>query len=45
MPDPTEALPDDDDHDILMTQRTVEEPDATDRNDPKQRMPPEIKRF
>ena len=44
MPEPTEAFPDDD-HDILMTQRTEEEPDATEKVDSKQRMPPEIKRF
>ncbi|KAL8089301.1 DNA replication licensing factor MCM7 [Apium graveolens] len=44
MPDPTEAFPDDD-HDILMTQRTEEEPDGTEKVDSKQRMPPEIKRF
>lgn len=44
MPEPTEAFPDYD-HDILMTQRTEEEPDGTERLDSKQRMPPEIKRF
>ncbi|KAH0782155.1 hypothetical protein KY290_001753 [Solanum tuberosum] len=44
MPEPTEALPDDD-HDILMTQRSEEVTENTDGSDPKQKMPPEIKRF
>ncbi|KAL3348249.1 hypothetical protein AABB24_021755, partial [Solanum stoloniferum] len=44
MPVPTEALPDDD-HDILMTQRSEEVTENTDGSDPKQKMPPEIKRF
>lgn len=44
MPEPTEALPDDD-HDILMTQRSEEATENTDGSDPKQKMPPEIKRF
>ncbi|XP_015089644.1 DNA replication licensing factor MCM7 [Solanum pennellii] len=44
MPEPTEAFPDDD-HDILMTQRSEEVTENTDGSDPKQKMPPEIKRF
>lgn len=44
VPEPTEAFPDDD-HDVLMTQRAEEGPDNTESSDPKQRMPPEIKRF
>ncbi|KAF6143350.1 hypothetical protein GIB67_001294 [Kingdonia uniflora] len=44
MPEPTEAFPDDD-HDILMTQRSEEASENTDGSDPNQRMPPEIKRF
>ncbi|CAN4113405.1 unnamed protein product [Withania somnifera] len=44
MPEPTEALPDGD-HDILMTQRSEEATENTDGSDPKQKMPPEIKRF
>ncbi|CAN4112794.1 unnamed protein product [Withania somnifera] len=44
MPEPTEALPDDD-HDILMTQRSEEATENTDGSDPKQKIPPEIKRF
>ncbi|XP_009598018.1 DNA replication licensing factor MCM7 [Nicotiana tomentosiformis] len=44
MPEPTEAIPDDD-HDILMTQRSEEGTENTDGSDPKQKMPPEIKRF
>ncbi|KAL6177055.1 hypothetical protein ACLB2K_053687 [Fragaria x ananassa] len=41
MPQPTEAFPDDD-HDILMTQRSDDGPDSMD---PHQKMPPEIKRY
>ncbi|OIT31050.1 PREDICTED: DNA replication licensing factor MCM7 [Nicotiana attenuata] len=44
MPEPTEAIPDDD-HDILMTQRSEEGTENTDGSDPKQKMPSEIKRF
>lgn len=46
MPEATEAFPDDD-HDILMTQRMEDdtENNAADGPDPRQRMPPEIKRF
>ncbi|KAG5567827.1 hypothetical protein RHGRI_003118 [Rhododendron griersonianum] len=44
IPEPTEAFPDDD-HDILMTQRSEEGTENTDGADPRQRMPPEIKRF
>ncbi|KAF9604560.1 hypothetical protein IFM89_008004, partial [Coptis chinensis] len=44
MPEPTEAFPDDD-HDILMTQRMEDDSEKADGPDPKQRMPPEIKRF
>lgn len=44
IPEPTEAFPDDD-HDILMTQRSEEGIENTDGADPHQRMPPEIKRF
>ncbi|KAF5801038.1 putative DNA helicase [Helianthus annuus] len=44
IPEPTEALQDDD-HDILMTQRAEEGNENADGTDPRQRMPPEIKRF
>ena len=44
MPEPTEAFPDDD-HDILMTQRSEEGTENVDGTDPQQKMPPEIKRF
>ncbi|KAJ4968321.1 hypothetical protein NE237_015022 [Protea cynaroides] len=44
VPQPTEAFPDDD-HDILMTQRTEEGTENADGSDPHQRMPPDIKRF
>ncbi|XP_074316028.1 DNA replication licensing factor MCM7 isoform X2 [Silene latifolia] len=44
MPEPTEPFPDDD-HDILMTQRSEEGADNADGSDPLQRMPAEIKRF
>ncbi|KAL9227631.1 hypothetical protein vseg_003299 [Gypsophila vaccaria] len=44
MPEPTEPFPDDD-HDILMTQRSEEGGDNADGSDPLQRMPAEIKRF
>ncbi|KAG2697638.1 hypothetical protein I3843_07G115500 [Carya illinoinensis] len=44
MPEPTEAFTDDD-HDILMTQRSDEGPENMDGSDPLQKMPPEIKRY
>ena len=44
MPQPTEGFPDDD-HDILMTQRSDDGPDNMDGSDPHQKMPPEIKRY
>lgn len=44
MPEPTEAFLDDD-HDILMTQRSEEVTENMDASDSKQKMPPEIKRF
>ncbi|KAF8392266.1 hypothetical protein HHK36_022608 [Tetracentron sinense] len=44
LPEPTEVFPDDD-HDILMTQRSEEGTENADASDPHQRMPPEIKRF
>ncbi|KAI4301499.1 hypothetical protein L6164_034774 [Bauhinia variegata] len=44
MPEPTEAFTDDD-HDILMTQRSDEGVESTDGSDPLQKMPPEIKRY
>ncbi|KAK9685000.1 hypothetical protein RND81_10G248600 [Saponaria officinalis] len=44
MPEPTEPFPDDD-HDILMTQRSEEGADNADTSDQHQRMPAEIKRF
>ncbi|KAI3787486.1 hypothetical protein L1987_41992 [Smallanthus sonchifolius] len=44
IPEPTEVLQDDD-HDILMTQRAEEGNENADGTDPRQRMPPEIKRF
>ncbi|XP_076892973.1 DNA replication licensing factor MCM7-like [Bidens hawaiensis] len=44
MPEPTEALQDDD-LDVLMTQRAEEGNENADGTDPKQRMPSEIKRF
>lgn len=44
MPEPTEAFIDDD-HDILMTQRSDEGTEGVDGSDPHQKMPPEIKRF
>ncbi|CAN1292782.1 DNA replication licensing factor MCM7 [Linum perenne] len=44
MPEPTEIFPDDD-HDILMTQRSEDPNENTDGTDPHQKMPPEIKRF
>lgn len=43
MPEPTEAFTDDD-HDILMTQRSDEGAEGADGSDPLQKMPPEIKR-
>lgn len=44
MPEPTEAFTDDD-HDILMIQRSDEGPENMDSSDPFQKMPPEIKRY
>ncbi|XP_054823839.1 DNA replication licensing factor MCM7 [Prosopis cineraria] len=44
MPEPTEAFTDDD-HDILMTQRSDEGAEGADGSDPLQKMPPEIKRY
>ncbi|KAK9930733.1 hypothetical protein M0R45_027761 [Rubus argutus] len=44
MPDPTEPFTDDD-HDILMTQRSDDGPENMDGSDPHQKMPPEIKRY
>ncbi|GAY41072.1 hypothetical protein CUMW_056650 [Citrus unshiu] len=44
LPEPTEAFPDDD-HDILMTQRSEDGADNTDGADPRQKMPPEIKLY
>ncbi|KAF2325086.1 hypothetical protein GH714_022686 [Hevea brasiliensis] len=44
MPEPTEPFPDDD-HDILMTQRTEDATENTDGSDPQQKMPAEIKRY
>lgn len=44
MPQPTEDFMDDD-HDILMTQRSDDGPDNVDGSDPHQKMPPEIKRY
>lgn len=44
MPEPTEAFPDDD-HDILMTQRSQDGTDNNDGSDPLQKMPPDIKRY
>ncbi|CAN6690395.1 unnamed protein product [Malus baccata var. baccata] len=44
MPEPTEAFTDDD-HDILMTQRSDDGPENMDGPDPHQKMPPEIKRY
>ncbi|XP_062083590.1 DNA replication licensing factor MCM7 [Humulus lupulus] len=44
MPEPTEGFPDDD-HDILMTQRSDDGPENVDGSDPHQKMPPEIKRY
>ena len=44
MPEPTEAFIDDD-HDILMTQRSDDGPDTMDGSDPNQKMPSEIKRY
>ncbi|CAA6654398.1 unnamed protein product [Spirodela intermedia] len=45
IPLPTEALPADEDHDILMTQRSEDGMDSAENSDPLQRMPPEINRF
>lgn len=44
MPEPTEAFPDDD-HDILMTQRSEDATENMDVSDPNQKMPAEIKRY
>lgn len=44
IPEPTEPFIDDD-HDILMTQRSEEGTQNADGSDPHQTMPPEIKRF
>ncbi|KAH7516974.1 hypothetical protein FEM48_Zijuj09G0013000 [Ziziphus jujuba var. spinosa] len=44
MPEPTEAFTDDD-HDILMTQRSDDGPENMDGSDPHQKMPSEIKRY
>lgn len=44
MPAPTETFTDDD-HDILMTQRSDEGTEGADGSDPRQRMPPEIRRY
>lgn len=44
IPEPTEVFADDD-HDILMTQRAEDGNENADGTDPRQRMPPEIKRF
>ena len=44
MPEATEPFLDDD-HDILMTQRSEEGTENADGSDPSQKMPPEIKRF
>lgn len=44
LPEPTEPFSDDD-HDILLTQRSEERKDAAGGMDPRQRMPSEIKRF
>lgn len=44
MSEPTEAFIDDD-HDILMAQRSDDGTEGADGSDPHQRMPPEIKRF
>lgn len=44
MPKSSEAFTDDD-HDILMTQRTDEGGEGVDGSDPLQKMPPEIKRY
>ncbi|CAL1398694.1 unnamed protein product [Linum trigynum] len=44
MPEPTETFPDDD-HDILMTQRSEDPTESADGSDQQQKMPPEIKRF
>ncbi|KAG6422324.1 hypothetical protein SASPL_118892 [Salvia splendens] len=44
LPEPTEVLPDDED-DVFMTQRVVDENDSGGASDPQKKMPPEIKRF
>ncbi|KAL8138958.1 hypothetical protein V2J09_004959 [Rumex salicifolius] len=44
LPEPTEPFPDDE-HDILMTQRSVDGTENNDGSDPRQQMPPDIKRF
>ncbi|KAL5996404.1 hypothetical protein ACLOJK_026482 [Asimina triloba] len=45
MPEPTEAFPVDEDHEILMTQPSEVRTENADGSDPLQKMPPEIKRF
>lgn len=44
LPEPTEVFVDDD-HDILMTQRSEEGNENSDRSDPQQKMPVDIKRL
>ncbi|KAL2552845.1 DNA replication licensing factor MCM7 [Forsythia ovata] len=44
LPEPTKVLPDDD-HDILMTQRSEEGNGNADSSDPQLQMPPEIRQF
>ncbi|KAJ4838669.1 Mcm2-7 hexameric complex component [Turnera subulata] len=44
LPEPTEAFPDDD-HDILMTQRTEEQTENGEGATPNQQIPQEVKRF
>ncbi|PKI51030.1 hypothetical protein CRG98_028579, partial [Punica granatum] len=44
LPEPTEPFSDDD-HDILLTQRSEDRRDTADGVDPRQKMPAEIKRF
>lgn len=45
IPEPTEAFPDDDDHDILMTQRSEEGNENADGSDSQMKMPAEIQRY
>jgi DNA replication licensing factor MCM7 len=44
LPKPTEAFPDDD-HDILMTQRSEDATENVEGSDANQKMPSEIKRY